>query len=240
MAGLRTSAGPRDSNGGRWSHGTMPGMTPNSSPTGTYARVTDPSIAYDPEHDVWMVSSIGLTSSTKAVHGKAVLLNRSTNGGTSWGAPVTVKSARRGQDFDKNWAACDGTSSSPFYGNCYTGVGRLRPQQPAAHGRQHPRRAHLEGIERPPPVERPRGPAGGAAERNGRRAHRHRERVERDRSSRRTAGPRSPVKTRSPRSTTWRRATCDPTAHLRRRRHRRQGPRGVGRASWPRARQTTS
>jgi len=31
--------------------------------------------------------------------------------------PVTVAT---GGDLDKNWIACDNTSTSPFYGNCYT------------------------------------------------------------------------------------------------------------------------
>lgn len=105
--------------GGTWSNGTMPGMTPFSSPTGAFGRVTDPSVAYDAKDNVWMVSSIGLVSSG-GVRGTAVLLNRSTTSGTSWGNPVTIRSTKRGQDFDKNWTACDDTASSPFYGTCYT------------------------------------------------------------------------------------------------------------------------
>jgi hypothetical protein len=44
----------------------------------------------------------------------------STNGGTTWGNPVTVKAATDAQDFDKNWTACDNTPTSPHFGNCYT------------------------------------------------------------------------------------------------------------------------
>ena len=45
-----------------------------------------------------------------------MLVSQSTNGGTTWANPVTVH-AQSG--LDKNWIACDNTSSSPFYGHCY-------------------------------------------------------------------------------------------------------------------------
>src|SRR5919204_43893 len=63
------------------------------------------------------LSSLGLNSSPSGV---AVVVNRSTNGGTSWGNPVTVHAAGVGEDLDKNWTVCDNTSTSPFYGSCYT------------------------------------------------------------------------------------------------------------------------
>jgi hypothetical protein len=49
-----------------------------------------------------------------------VLVNRSTDGGLTFGTPVAVATAGPGQDFDKNWTACDNHPSSPFYGHCYT------------------------------------------------------------------------------------------------------------------------
>src|SRR6185369_5147108 len=51
------------------------------------------------------------------VHAPAVLTSRSTNGGLTFGNPVTVAT---GGDFDKNWIVCDNTTTSAFYGNCYT------------------------------------------------------------------------------------------------------------------------
>jgi len=45
-----------------------------------------------------------------------VLTSRSTDGGHTWGNPVTVATGQ----LDKNWIVCDNTSSSPFFGNCYT------------------------------------------------------------------------------------------------------------------------
>jgi hypothetical protein len=46
-----------------------------------------------------------------------VVVNRSTDGGFTWDNPVSV--GPKVDSSDKNWIACDSTSSSPFYGNCY-------------------------------------------------------------------------------------------------------------------------
>jgi hypothetical protein len=56
-------------------------------------------------------------SESGGVHGAAVVTSRSTNGGLTWGNPVTTAS---GSNLDKNWIVCDTTSTSPFFGNCYT------------------------------------------------------------------------------------------------------------------------
>src|SRR5262249_4878790 len=53
------------------------------------------------------------------VSGTAVVVNRSTDGGLTWGNSIVVRRVGVGQDFDKNWIVCDSTPSSPFYGNCY-------------------------------------------------------------------------------------------------------------------------
>lgn len=103
-------------NGSTWTSGCLPSITTFASPAGTYDRVSDPAVSYDAEHDVWMISSLAILESG-GVHGAAVLTSRSTDGGLTWGAPVTVVT---GSDLDKNWIACDNTPSSPFYGNCYT------------------------------------------------------------------------------------------------------------------------
>jgi hypothetical protein len=63
-----------------------------------------------------MISSLAI-SEAGGVHGAAVLTSRSTNGGTNWSNPITTAT---GSDLDKNWIVCDNTTSSPFYGNCYT------------------------------------------------------------------------------------------------------------------------
>jgi len=98
--------------------GPLPGLT-NQAPIGggPFDRTTDPVVAYDARHNVWMISSLGLTDPGPL--GAAVVVNRSTNGGLNWSGPVTVSNAPAGADYDKNWVACDNTASSPFYGNCY-------------------------------------------------------------------------------------------------------------------------
>src|SRR5512146_291353 len=101
-------------NGATWTNGCLPGITKFQG--GTFDRVSDPSVAYDARHNVWMVSSLAI-SEAGGVHGAAVLTSRSTDGGFTWGNPVTTAT---GSDLDKNWIVCDNTPSSPFYGNCYT------------------------------------------------------------------------------------------------------------------------
>src|SRR5919206_3401928 len=104
-------------NGASWTAQALPGITGFTSPAGPYARVSDPSVAYDARHNVWMVSGLALNAS---VSGAAVTLSRSTNGGATWNNPVTIHAAGRGEDLDKNWTVCDNTPTSPFYGSCYT------------------------------------------------------------------------------------------------------------------------
>src|SRR5436309_12653332 len=75
-------------NGASYTSGTLPGITVFQG--GPFARVSDPSVAHDRAHGIWMVSSLGLDAS---VTGTAVVVNRSTNGGLTWGNPVTVRAA---------------------------------------------------------------------------------------------------------------------------------------------------
>ena len=104
-------------NGLSWTAQALPGTTVYSSPAGPYARISDPSVAYDAAHNVWMVSGLALDAN---LNGAAVTLNRSTNGGATWNNAINVAVATATQDFDKNWTVCDNTTTSPFYGSCYT------------------------------------------------------------------------------------------------------------------------
>src|SRR5436305_130452 len=76
-------------NGGEtWTHGFLPGTTVYATPPGPYARASDPSVAYDAKHKVWIISWLGLTDAeTPPVD---VLVSRSTDGGRTFGAPVGV------------------------------------------------------------------------------------------------------------------------------------------------------
>jgi len=102
--------------GATWTKGFLPGTTVFATPPGPYARDTDPSVAYDPKHDTWMIISLPLDASTRGV---AVIANLSTDGGLTWGNPVIVQNASGFQDFDKTWVGCDTWATSPNFGNCY-------------------------------------------------------------------------------------------------------------------------
>ncbi|MEV6006063.1 putative Ig domain-containing protein [Streptomyces sp. NPDC051976] len=97
--------------GQTWTHGFMPNSTTNTG--GPYAAASDASVAYDAKDGVWMVSWLGVTSGSVV----DVELSRSTDGGHTWGNPVTIST---GTFDDKNWTVCDDHSASPYYGHCYT------------------------------------------------------------------------------------------------------------------------
>jgi len=103
-------------NGGHsFTNGFLPGTTSFSTPAGIYARASDASVAFDAKHGVWLISWLGILSPSGPVD---VLVSRSTDGGLSWSSPFVVNND--GHFNDKNWTVCDNTSSSPFFGNCYT------------------------------------------------------------------------------------------------------------------------
>ena len=103
--------------GHSWTTGTLPGTTVYAG--GPWARVSDPAVAYDPLHNVWMVSSLAFGLGFSPLGSpSAVLTSRSTDGGLTWQDPVTVSFTT--SFYDKNWIACDTWAASPHYGNCYT------------------------------------------------------------------------------------------------------------------------
>jgi hypothetical protein len=97
--------------GATWTQGTLPGITTGG---GTYERVSDSTVAYDAAHGVWLISSLPVTASVTL---PAVLVSRSTDGGLTFGNPITIAS---GTSLDKNWTVCDNHPASPYYGHCYT------------------------------------------------------------------------------------------------------------------------
>ncbi len=103
-------------NGGTsWTNGFLPGTTIYATPAGTYTAISDPTVAFDPAHNTWIIASLALTNTL----GAAVLINQSTNGGTTWSNPVVVHAASGSESLDKDWIVCDTTSTSSFYGHCY-------------------------------------------------------------------------------------------------------------------------
>jgi hypothetical protein len=92
-----------------WTNGFLPGIT-TFFKNGQFSAASDPSVAFDAAHGVWLIASLGLSSNN------SVLASRSTDG-INWDNPVTVNS----NSFfaDKGWIACDSNASSPFFGHCY-------------------------------------------------------------------------------------------------------------------------
>ena len=106
--------------GSTWTTGNLPGITKHDNPANPYNRVSDPAVAFDAKHGVWLVSTLAILD-TNGILGKAVLSSRSTDAtATAWNNPVIVSAASGNSNLDKNWIACDNTPSSPFYGNCYS------------------------------------------------------------------------------------------------------------------------
>ncbi len=99
--------------GSTWSHGFLPGLTKGNG-GGLYDAASDPAVAYDAKHSVWLIASLPISNSNFT---PAVVVNRSSDGGFTWDNPVSV--GPNVASSDKNWIVCDSTSTSPFYGNCY-------------------------------------------------------------------------------------------------------------------------
>jgi len=106
-------------NAGRtWTTGMLPDTTIYQG--GAWSRISDPAVAYDPMHDVWMISTLAFGMSlTPFGAPSAILTSRSTDGGLTWGNPVTTALGQT-NFYDKNWITCDTWPLSPHYGNCYT------------------------------------------------------------------------------------------------------------------------
>jgi hypothetical protein len=103
-------------NAGRtWTTGMLPGTTVFQS--GPWSRISDPAVAYDPLHDVWMISTLAFgIGATPFGSPSGILVSRSTDGGLTWEDPVETFV---GGFLDKNWITCDTWPLSPHYGNCY-------------------------------------------------------------------------------------------------------------------------
>ncbi len=100
--------------GATWTNGFLPGLTSGSG-GGPYSAASDPAVAYDAKHGVWMIATLPIASG--GVEAPAVVVSRSTDGGLTWNDPVNVTPDV--VNSDKSWIVCDSYSSSPFYGNCY-------------------------------------------------------------------------------------------------------------------------
>lgn len=94
-----------------WNHGFLPGLTTGEG-SGPYDAASDPVVAYDAKHGIWMIASLPLSATISV---PAVAVSRSGDG-TTWQNPI---SAAPGASSDKNWIVCDNWPSSSYFGNCY-------------------------------------------------------------------------------------------------------------------------
>lgn len=109
--------------GATWgSPGFLPGLTATSGIGGAtgapFERASDASVAFDAAHNVWMISSLPITSTVVVPY---VFISRSTDDGATFSDPVQIPPPQtKTVNLDKNWTVCDDWPSSPFYGHCYT------------------------------------------------------------------------------------------------------------------------
>lgn len=96
--------------GRTWTRGLLPSVTLESTPRGPERAASDPTVAYDAVHGVWLIGTLTIEAS-----GSRVMVARSTDG-LHWSAPVTAAS---GPALDKDWLTCDNGATSPFRGRCY-------------------------------------------------------------------------------------------------------------------------
>jgi hypothetical protein len=100
--------------GRRWRSGFLPGLTTFSPHPGTARRTSDPSVAYDAVHRVWLAVSLVFGGSSNGL-----TVNRSSDG-LRWNRPVdAARSIVPSLRYDKEWIACDNWAGSPFRGRCY-------------------------------------------------------------------------------------------------------------------------
>jgi len=110
--------------GRTWRHGLLPRLTRSTS--GPFLRASDPAVAYDERHGLWLVATLALGASDSAL-----AVNRSSDG-LHWSPPLLVAQKPNGPNgimFDKEWIVCDNGGASPFHGHCYlsySDVERLR------------------------------------------------------------------------------------------------------------------
>jgi hypothetical protein len=102
--------------GGRsWRQGILPGLTGNTVPPGPALRASDPVVAYDAAHRVWLANSLTINPGVAT----RLTVHRSADGVT-WSGPVEAALAQQAElAYDKNWLTCDNGAASPFRGRCY-------------------------------------------------------------------------------------------------------------------------
>lgn len=105
--------------GGRtWSSGLLPALTVAATPPGTFSRASDPAVAYDGVHGVFLANVLALRDVGRTDPASSLVVSRSVDG-LSWSAPVVVAPDEGRFAHDKNWIVCDNGTASRFAGRCY-------------------------------------------------------------------------------------------------------------------------
>ncbi len=100
--------------GQTWAHGNLPELT--TAVGGPYQRASDPAVAFGPDGAVY-ATTIPFDATTCRT---AVSVQRSDDGGLTWGAPVFPQEDDDCQLFnDKNWMTVDTYPGSPHVGRIY-------------------------------------------------------------------------------------------------------------------------
>ena len=111
--------------GGRtWTTGNLPGLT--TAVGGAFERASDPVVAIGPDGAVYAQALVLDVSDCRT----GVAVQRSDDGGLTFGAPVLVQDDSCTASNDKNWIAIDGFSASPHYGRLYSAWDRTTGAAP--------------------------------------------------------------------------------------------------------------
>jgi hypothetical protein len=124
--GARNGTFATSTDGGQtWTNIPAPGLTRHYG--GPYERATDPWVEFGPDNRVYATDLA--FDDTSAASG--IFVHVSTDGGSTWSAPITLKTENNFAFFnDRNSLAVDDFSGSPFYGSVYVGWDRLASKGP--------------------------------------------------------------------------------------------------------------
>jgi len=114
-----------DDGGQTWVNVPAPGLTRHYG--GIYERATDPWVEFGPNNRVY-ATDLAFDDTSPA---SGIFVHVSTDGGHTWGAPITLKTENNFAFFnDRNSLAVDDFPASPFYGSVYVGWDRLASKGP--------------------------------------------------------------------------------------------------------------
>ena len=110
--------------GGAWRHGLLPGLTVTQAPPGPYTFISDPSVAYDAAHGLWLAAALAVSTGTSSrPRHTGVVVSRSRDGvqwsGTPNGHAYILVSDSERSFYNKDWITCDNAPGSRYYGHCY-------------------------------------------------------------------------------------------------------------------------